>query len=95
MSGWLRMVTVILDRKFGIEKDRFMELMSEKNIDCRPFFRPLSSLPAYENLEQSQQARQRNRVSYQISPYGINLPCGMDMTEEKVRYVCNALKDIL
>jgi len=69
--------------------------MSAEGIDCRPFFRPLSSLPAYAHTEQAQQARQRNTISYQLSPYGINLPCGMNMTEEKVGYVCAALKRIL
>lgn len=89
------MVTAVVDERFGIKKDRLMKLMGEKNIDCRPFFHPLSSLPAYEDLEQAKQSRRRNRVSYQISPYGINLPSGMNMTEERVRYVCDALKDIL
>jgi len=89
------MVTVILDEKYGLKKDRLMELMSEQGIDCRPFFHPLSSIPAYENLEQAQQARQRNHVSYCITPYGINLPSGLDLTEEKVRRVGNTLKNIL
>ncbi len=89
------MVTVILDKKFGLSKETLMARMSDKNIDCRPFFHPLSSLPAYDHLEAARQARQRNRVSYQISPYGLNLPSGMDMTAEKVRYVCDALREIL
>ncbi len=89
------MVTAILDEKLGIDKRRLMEVMAERGIDCRPFFHPLSSLPAYEHLPQAQQARQRNLVSYRISPYGINLPSSLNMTEEKVRYVCNAVKDVL
>ncbi len=89
------MVTIILDAKYGLKKDRLMELMSEQNIDCRPFFHPLSSIPAYENMEQAQRARQRNHVSYKIAPYGLNLPSGLNMTEEKVNRVCSALKSIL
>lgn len=89
------MVTVVLDEKLGITKERLMELMSERNIDCRPFFYPLSSLPAYEGLEQAQQALRRNRMSYEISPYGINLPSALSLTEEHVEYVCGALRDIL
>jgi perosamine synthetase len=89
------MVTVILDPHYEIEKDDLVQLMSEAGIDCRPFFRPLSSLPAYAHTEQAQQARQRNTISYRLSPFGINLPCGMNMTEEKVGYVCAALKRIL
>jgi perosamine synthetase len=89
------MVTAILDSSYELEKDELMELMGAKGVDCRPFFRPLSGLPAYAELEQARQARQRNSMSYRLSPFGINLPCGMNMTEEKVGYVCAALKDIL
>jgi len=46
-------------------------------------------------LEQAKRARQRNKNAYKISPYGINLPCGMNMTKEKVSYMCEALKSIL
>jgi perosamine synthetase len=88
------MVTAIIAQNRGLTKDKLMALMSEKNIDCRPFFHPLSALPAYESSERAQQARRQNQVSYQISPFGVNLPCGMNMTEEKVRYVCDALKEI-
>ena len=89
------MVTVVIDEKFGLKKDTLMTLMLEKDIDCRPFFHPLSSIPAYQNLEQAKQARQRNKNAYKISPYGLNLPCGMNMTKEKVGYVCEVLKSVL
>jgi perosamine synthetase len=89
------MVTAVLDPSWGIEKERLIALLGERNIDSRPFFYPLSSLPAYEHLEQAKQARQRNQVSYRISPYGVNLPSALNLTEEKVRYVCDVLRDIL
>ena len=89
------MVTVVIAEKFGLKKEELMDSMSEKGIDCRPFFYPLSSIPAYQDLEQAKQARQRNRNAYKISPYGINLPCGMNMTKEKVGHVCDVLKSVL
>jgi perosamine synthetase len=89
------MVTVVLDKRFGITKEHLMGRMSEQNIDCRPFFHPLSSLPAYTHSEQARAAQARNNVAYRISPYGLNLPSGLNMTEEKVRYVSNTLKEIL
>jgi perosamine synthetase len=89
------MVTAVLDEKLGIKKERLMELLGEQNIDCRPFFYPLSSIPAYNGWETAQVAVQNNLVSYQISPFGVNLPCGMNMTEELVKYVCDVLKKIL
>lgn len=72
-----------------------MTLMSKKGIDCRPFFHPLSSIPAYQKLEQAKRAQKRNKNAYKISPYGLNLPSGMNMTKEKVAYVCEVLKSIL
>jgi perosamine synthetase len=89
------MVTVIVDERYGLNKERMMALMSEREIDCRPFFHPLSSIPAYAGTRQAAEARERNHTSYRISPNGINLPSGLNMTQERVRRVCEALKDIL
>jgi perosamine synthetase len=55
----------------------------------------LSSIPAYRDAEQARAARTRNQVSYRIAPYGLNLPSALNMTEEKVRIVCEALREIL
>jgi len=89
------MVTAIMNKKFRITKERLMESMNERNIDCRPFFHPLSSLPAYGHLSQAKEARKRNQVSYQISPYGINLPSSLSITKEEIVYVCEVLKDVV
>jgi perosamine synthetase len=89
------MVTVVLDESLGIGKDELMQEMSERNIDCRPFFHPLSSIPAYERTEQAREARERNPVSYRICPYGLNLPSGLNLTREQVAYVSDALREIL
>ena len=72
-----------------------MELLAVEGIDCRPFFHPLSSLPAYAGLPQAELARSRNRASYAISPYGINLPSALNLTREQIRRVAVALRDVL
>lgn len=92
-SYW--MVTVLLAPKFGLAKESMMGRLSEQGIDTRPFFHPLSSLTAYKNSPQALAARERNHVSRRISPYGVNLPSGLHMTPEKVRYVCRALRTSL
>jgi perosamine synthetase len=89
------MVTAVVDPKFDIGKERLQAEMNAYNIDCRPFFYPLSSLPAFASHADTERARRANRVSYQISPFAINLPSGLNMTEERVEYVCNALKRVL
>jgi len=92
-SYW--MVTAILDAEYGLAKEVVIQRMKAAGIDCRPFFHPLSSLPAYAHLEATKYARLRNRVSYELSPFGINLPSGFNMTEERVDSVCAVLLEIL
>jgi perosamine synthetase len=89
------MVTALLDASFGIQKEALMSRLAEKNIDSRPFFYPLSSLPAYKGLKQADEARTRNSVSYALDAYGINLPSALILTREQVAYVTAALKDII
>ncbi|CAN2050516.1 GDP-perosamine synthase [Candidatus Magnetomoraceae bacterium gMMP-13] len=89
-SYW--MVTILLDSKYGIKKENLIKKMNEYNISCRPFFYPLSFIPAYEKYEEAKKAQKRNKVSYAVSPWGINLPCGMNMDKAKVEYVCDVLK---
>lgn len=89
------MVTAILDPRFALSKEQLMERLSERGVDCRPFFHPLSSIPAYRQTEQGRLARARNEVSYRVAPHGLNLPSALNLTKETVGIVCTALKDIL
>jgi perosamine synthetase len=89
------MVTAVLAEDLGLSKELVIELMREKGIDCRPFFHPLSSLPAYRNVPAVHEAWRRNLVSYRISPHGFNLPSGFNLTEGQVRYVSQTLQSIL
>jgi perosamine synthetase len=89
------MVTAIVEPRLELEKSRMIRFMAKKNIDCRPFFFPLSMIPAYKNHEEATKAQKRNTVSYSISPYGINLPSGMNMDVEAVKYVCGTLQEMI
>lgn len=89
------MVTIIVEPRFRLTKEVIIKAMSERGIDCRPFFYPLSSLPAYSGYPGAEQARKKNINAYQISPFSLNLPSGFHMTREKVAFVCNKLKEIL
>lgn len=89
------MVTVIVDSALGLAKEDVMQSLLERGIDTRPFFHPLSSLPAYRDCPSTKQAQQRNHVSYRIGRSGINLPSGFNMTEALVDRVVNDLRSIV
>jgi perosamine synthetase len=89
------MVTVVLDPEFGWTKEKLVPALREYNIDCRPFFYPLSMQPAYQSFPTAAAARACNSVSYAVSPYGINLPSALSLTEEQVAFVARTLKILL
>jgi perosamine synthetase len=85
------MVTAIVDPSLRMTKTDLLGRMSSDGIDCRPFFYPLSSLPAYSGTPRATLARERNVHAYALSEAGLNLPSGFNMTREKVAYVCERL----
>lgn len=85
-SYW--MVTIILDKKLKIDKLQLVKRLLEYNIDSRPFFYPLSLLPPFKT-------KVNNPVSYNLSRYGVNLPCSLNITESEVDYICKSLMGIL
>jgi perosamine synthetase len=89
------MVTVVLGSSYSVSKERLIAEFKKRNIDTRPFFYPLSSMPAYEHLEQAKTARSRNETAYRISPSAINLPSALSLTKEQVHFVCATLREIV
>lgn len=83
------MVTIILDKKYKLTKQNLMKKLSTYNIDSRPFFYPLSSMPPFKKI------KVHNPVAYALSDYGINLPCNLRIKKNEVQYVCKIIKKIL
>jgi perosamine synthetase len=92
-SYW--MVTAIVDAGYGLRKEDLLERFREAAIDTRPFFHPLSSLPAYAATEEARAASERNRVAYEISPRGINLPSALNLTRGDVERVAERFRELL
>jgi len=92
-SYW--MVTAIVDRTLGKTKEELMHAMDARGIDCRPVFYPLSSLPAYANCASAQGAQQRNPAAYDLGARGINLPSGLNLSEDDVARVCDNFRAVL
>jgi perosamine synthetase len=88
------MVTAMLDGQYKLTNQELMAAFDREAIDTRPFFHPLSSLPAYRTPH-AEAAKARNRVAYSLSPRGINLPSAMKLTESDVDRVCQSFKKIL
>lgn len=84
-SYW--MPTLIFDEKLGVDRDELFKFMRSMNVDTRPFFYPLSSLPMFE--------KQNNPVSYGIYERGINMPSYHDLGYQDVKYVCDLISEFV
>ena len=85
-SYW--MPTVILDEKLGINRDEFIDYLNKNRIGARPFFYPISSFPEFDTII-------RNKVSFRLSKYGVNLPSNYDMKIDDVVFIVKTIKKYL
>jgi len=70
-----------------------MEKLAKLGVPSRPFFYPLSSLPAYPGFREKYEPM--NPVAYDICSRGINLPGAANLTHDQIGMVCEGIKTIL
>jgi perosamine synthetase len=92
-SYW--MVTAIPNPEFGLDKFAMIAELEKRNIDARPFFSQLSSLPAFDDRPAAKRFLDSNHTDASIARYGVNLPSGYNMTEDLVDIVCLAYREAL
>lgn len=88
-SYW--MTTIVLDRELETQADEVMPHLRSRGIETRPFFHPLSALPAYAHLVGSVDAQARNPVSYDIAPRSFNVPSALSISRHDVDVVVEEL----
>jgi perosamine synthetase len=89
------MVTAVFAEHAGVDAVAVRDALDVANIATRPFFPPLSSIPAFAGASQAAGARQRNPVSYDLARRAINLPSALTLTEDQVDRVCAVLNRVI
>jgi perosamine synthetase len=84
---------LVFGKSHGIDRERAMRELGKLGLPSRPFFFPLSSLPAYPNREA--QGRRDNPVAYDVSGRGINLPCALNLTDADLDAVSDGVHQVL
>lgn len=88
------MMTAIIDPAIEITGQMMAEVLNAANIVTRPFFHPLSSLPAYAHLKRAGGSANDRPVSASLGKFGINLPSALILTEEDVDVVCKTVRHV-
>jgi len=90
-SVWI--TALVFGKSHKLTKFDAMTELEKLGLPSRPFFYPLSSLPAYPGY--ADEYRARNPNSYDISERGINLPGALNLTEGQIDVFCDGIKKIL
>jgi perosamine synthetase len=90
-SVWI--TGLIFGKSHNLTKQDAITKLAEIGIPARPFFYPLSSLPAYPECEE--RYRPLNPQAYDISARGINLPGALNLTEDQIDAVCDGIKTVV
>jgi perosamine synthetase len=84
---------MLIGKGYGLDKLEMIARLKDKGVPARPFFYPLSSMPAYPGMEQ--EYRQRNVMAYDVCSRGINLPGALVLTESQIDKVCRGIREVL
>lgn len=95
MSNSYWMTTIVPDAALIADKFTLMERLRERNIDSRPFFSQLHTIPAFTDRPQAARFLPENPAGAHAASHGVNLPSGYTLDESTVDAVCEAVIDIL
>ena len=84
---------LVFGKSHGMTRDKALAEIPKLGLPTRPFFYPLSSLPAYPGREA--EGRANNPVAYDTSDRGINLPCALNLTERDIDTVSEGIHRLL
>ena len=76
-----------------MHKEEVIDELTKRGFEGRPFFYPLSSMPAYGG--ETSEKKNRNPVAYDLSSRGICLPASFRTSDDELLAYCNAIRSIL
>jgi perosamine synthetase len=88
-AHWLFCITVN-ELEYGHSRDELMAFLEENDIETRPFFIPIHTLPPYQ--ENSRQREEHLPQTDLLGATGINLPTYYGLSDQKIDRVSNAIR---
>ncbi len=89
ISPWLYCITVD-EAAFGHSREDLAAFLLERNVETRPFFIPLHTLPPFRD---SRIARQGLPVTLTLGAQGLNLPTFPSLSEFDIEYVAELIAE--
>jgi perosamine synthetase len=90
LSPWMYSCTVDPE-KFGATRDELAQKLRESNIDTRPMFIPLHSLPPFR--EESRNRKEYLPETDRLGSQGIMLPTFNQLSSDQIHSICKVIRD--
>lgn len=90
-SVWI--TGLVFGKSHHMTKPEAIAGLEKMGLPLRPFFYPLSSLPAYPGFESK--FRELNPIAYDISSRGVNLPGALNLTEDQIDAISQGIRNLL
>jgi len=91
-SNW--MYTIVADpESLGVHSRDIIRHLAIKNIQSRPLWTPISTLPMYENATYF--SKNNQDISSFLYQHGLNLPCSYDLTDKEQDRVIKTILEFI
>jgi perosamine synthetase len=82
------MYSILLENKCRTSRNELAKKLDKRGIETRPFFNPIHRMPPYRTNE-------RLPIAEKLSQKGINLPSGLDLSENEINSIADIIKRCL
>ena len=79
------MYSVLIEDDYGLTRNELIEEYRKRNIETRPFFNPIHTMPPYKSTES-------HPVAEKLSEKGINLPSFIELTKEEIETIAKIIR---
>lgn len=90
-SSWARSIywmnCIAVNPKWGVPREDLFKKLKEKMIDTRPAFPAISQYPMWKEAPKP--------TAHEIGENGVNLPSGVRLREDQVRFVAKSIKEAM
>jgi len=86
------MYSMLVGRKFGVNRDRLISELKKKGIDTRTFFIPMHQQPILRKM--GLVPKERYPIAERIAREGLYLPSASGLRQKQIKFICEAIKRI-
>ncbi len=87
------MYGLVVEKEFGMSRQKFMEKLLDKGVETRIFFVPMHQQPIMKKMGVVS-LRERYPIAEELGRGGMYLPSGSDLKREEIEYICASIKEI-